>query len=265
MHVNLYCKSYRGDLARVKKLAKSIIDYNVDNIPFVISVPREDVSVFKSNLPQSATIIEDESITLHGNYPGWVSQQIVKSSFWKMRMCDVYVLLDSDSYFIRPFFVSDFIHPSGVPYTVMNEGKELLSWACNRQPSLGFDPQISFIECRSKIQSLFSREGRIYDFGPTPSIWACKVWESLEETYIKPNGLTFERLICSIPSEFTWYGEWLLTDQTFPIWPIEPMFKVFHYRQQYEESVRFGYTERDLAKIYSGIVMQSNWGAPVSY
>lgn len=265
MIFHLYCKSYRGDLQRAKFLAESVQKHNVDKLPFVVSVPRVDVGIFKDALGDLATIIEDESIFGAPQMEGWVYQQIVKSLYWRESKCDAYLLLDSDCYFIRPFTKSDFVHPSGVPYTVMHEQHDMFNWTCNKSKVLGFDPQKSFGECRTKIMDLFERKGRLYDFGPVPVIWSTAVWKSFCVDYLFPNGLSMADVIQEVPSEFTWYGEFLLTSKTIPIWPVEPLFKVFHYRQQYEEAKNNGYTESDLSKVYSGIVMQSNWGAPLRY
>jgi hypothetical protein len=43
------------------------------------------------------------------------------------------------------------------------------------------------------------------------------------------------------------------------------MFKVFHYKQQYDEWKALGYEEKDFSNDYLGLVLQSNWGAPLSY
>jgi hypothetical protein len=152
-----------------------------------------------------------------------------------------------------------------VPYTVIHEQKDLFSWTAKNTGVLGFDPQLSFAECRTPIQELFDRKGRLYDFGPGPVIWSSKVWASLEEEYIKPNNLTFEQLIGNVASEFTWYGEWLLTNRTIPIWPIEPIFKFFHYLQEYQEYKAAGYNLGHWSKNYLGVVMQSSSGLPLEY
>lgn len=256
----LYCKSYRGDIERVKVLYESIQKYNTDNIPFYISVPQIDKDLFK--IFENANIIFDEDLyNISG--PGWITQQIVKSSLWRLNICENYILIDSDSYFIKPFTISDFMFNESTPYTVMHEQKELHSWvAVSKYNNLPFDCRISFKEDRSKIQNLFYRSGRVYDFGPTPSIWNCNVWKTLEEEYCQPNNLTFANLIEFCPSEFTWYGEWLLHRENFKILPIEPMFKVFHYGQQYIEYKDLRITEQQISESYLGIVMQSNWGAP---
>ena len=46
----LYCKSYKGDVQRVKKLKSSIEKYNKDNIPFYVSCPKEDKQLFEDTL-----------------------------------------------------------------------------------------------------------------------------------------------------------------------------------------------------------------------
>jgi len=130
---------------------------------------------------------------------------------------------------------------------------------------LGFNPQESFAECRFPIMELFGRKGRLYDFGPSPVIWSCEVWKTLEEEYIKENNLTFEQLIHTVNSEFSWYGEWLLVRKPIELWPIEPLFKVFHYLPQYQELKQLGYTIDDWKQNYLGFVMQSSSGLPLIY
>ena len=63
------------------------------------------------------------------------------------------------------------------------------------------------------LGTTYSGSGAIYDFGPGPVIWSCKVWESLHKHYVSKNNLQFADLINVNPSEFTWYGEWLLASQ----------------------------------------------------
>lgn len=265
--VVIYCKSYIGDLDRAFVLASSISKYNADNIPFYVSVPNRDVSLFKQKLGNLATIINDEEIYQPNQSEGWLNQQIIKSSFWKLKLCENYVMIDSDSYFIKPFNINDFIveGTDNVPYTVMHEQKDLFYWTANKKKMLGFDPMESFKECRQSIMDIFERKGRYYDFGPSPTIWSKKVWQSLEETYLIPNNIKFEDAIKTVKSEFAWYGEWLLTDKTISIFPIEPLFKVFHYPEQYIDAKNQNYSEEDLSKVYMGIVMQSNWGSPLKY
>jgi hypothetical protein len=257
----LYCKSYAPDVNRVQNLLESIIKYNKDNIPFYISVPESDIDLFKRTLGNDVIIISDESI--YSNIQGWLGQQVIKSQFWTLNICENYLCLDSDTYFIKDFYKSDFLYEDSIPYTICHEDKELMEWAL--RSNLGFDIQKSFQEDRDKVMDLFNRTGVYYDFGPSPVIWNCKVWQSLYEDYIKPNDLSIESLIQFSPSEFSWYGEWLLTSKIIPIYPRQPLMKIFHYPQQYHEAKQKGYTEQDYSKNYLGIIMQSNWGAPLKY
>lgn len=257
----LYCKSYHKDVDRVINLFNSINKYNKDNIPFYISVPLSDINLFKSKLGATGyTLLTDEEIDVENS--GWLGQQIVKSQFWKLGVCKNYLCLDSDSTFIRPFYKSDFLYRDDIPYTVCHEQKQLFEWSFNKLP---FDPQESFIKNHETVMGLFNRKGRMYDFGPSPVIWNTKVWQGLEENYIKPNNLSFAELIKYCSSEFTWYGEYLLASDIIPIYPAEPLFKVYHYKQQYVEDKNRGITVDNLAKNYLGIILQSNWGAPLNY
>lgn len=266
----LYCKSFIRDLDRCNRLLASVIAYNRDNIPFYISVPKEDVVSFKSRFDTDFggvgyTIISDEDIMNESLCQSWKNQQIVKMLFWKAIKSENYVVLDSDSYFIKNFYYKDFLVYDSVPYTVLHEQKDLFQWTARYKDNLGFNPQQSFAECRTPIQELFDRKGRLYDFGPVPVIWSRKVWETMEEEYIKPNNLTFEGLINTISSEFTWYGEWLLVRKPIELWPVEPIFKVFHYLPEYQQLKQMGYTEEHWADNYLGVVMQSSSGLPLNY
>jgi len=257
----LYCKSYHKDVDRAANLLDSITKYNEDNIPFYISVPTSDIELFKSKLGTTGyTLLSDNEID--AEYLGWHGQQVIKSQFWKLGICKNYVCLDSDSVFIRPFYKSDFLYRGDIPYTLCHEQKQLFDWSFNK---LSFDPQQSFIKNHKTVMDLFNRKGRIYDFGPTPVIWSAKVWRGLEENYIKPNNLSFAKLIEYCGSEFTWYGEYLLASDIIPIYPAEPLFKVYHYEQQYVEDVERGVTLDVLSKNYLGVCLQSNWKAPLNY
>lgn len=107
--------------------------------------------------------------------------------------------------------------------------------------------------------SQIGRKGICYDYGPSPTIWSCKVWKSFEKSYLNPNNIDYQQLISDFPSEFTWYGEWLLHSREIPLFPKEPLFKVFHYKKQYEDFVKDGHTIDSIKENYLGIVMQSNW------
>lgn len=262
----IFCKSYRNDLQRFSILADSINKFNVENIPFYVSVPPTDTSLFKNMFGDSIAIISDDVICSKlPTMRGWEQQQIIKSSFWKLNLCKNYLMIDSDSYFIKPFKQSDFLFDDNTPYTVIHEQKDLFSWSAKNHNLIGFNPKQSFEQDRLFVMNIFDRRGKIYDFGPGPVIWSCKVWESLENEYLIPNKLTFQSLISQLPSEFSWYGEWLLFNNTIPIYPLEPIFKFFHYYQEYAEFKNMGYTLEHWKENYYGVVMQSSSNLPIQY
>lgn len=250
----LYCKSYHLDVHRAKDLLESITKHNIDNIPFYISVPSSDIELFKKELGESNYILlKDEDIDSLNE--GWKGQQIVKSQFWKLGLCENYVCIDSDCIFIKDFTTSDFMFDNETPYTICHEYKSFFEFM-EKYP-LNFDPYESFIKERKHIMELFGREGAIYDFGPGPTIWSSKVWKSLEENYLIPNKLKFSDLIEVNGSEFTWYGEWLLYSQAIRLMPKGPLFKNYHYPHQYEYDKQTNYTPNKISKLYLGIGLQS--------
>jgi len=138
----IYCKSYKNDVLRARTLAESIQRFNTDQIPFYISVPAADMSLFEKQLKGfHCTLIKDEDILLTNprhpidlmhEMPGGLLQQVVKSEFWRLEICRNYLMIDSDSYFIRPFSIEDFMFDEDTPYTVMHEGRDLLDFAARQ-------------------------------------------------------------------------------------------------------------------------------------
>lgn len=269
-NIVIYCKSYSKDLFRVIRLVKSVAKYNTDNIPLYISVPRNDLALFQEHLGSYSVIliadeeILDASLKKLGCKPGDIlphvpvhlMQQIIKAEFWRWGQCKNYLVVDSDSYFVRPFAINDFLFNDTVPYTVMHEGKEILQFAARE----GMKNVIKeYYELRKEFQNIFHRSGRYFDFGPTPVIWSSMVWERLSKDYAEPCKTNIFEMICKHPCELLWYGEYLLHATPFPIVPVEPLFKVYHYKEQFEEGQQLGENEKMISENFLGIVMQSNW------
>lgn len=252
----IFTKSYKGDLQRCIELSNSIAQYNKDNIPYVISVPSEDVDLFKSQIPHYTEIISDNSIT--NNHMGWVGQQFVKSLVYKLNICRFYVCIDSDAYFIRDFHIKDFLYSDDIPYMVMHERTDFYEFV-DRFPTAVPDGCREGHEKEYKsIMSHFGREGKIYHYGISPYIWDTKVWEWLDTEW----GL--DVLFSKHANELKWYGEGALAMGT-PMMPTSPLFKEFHFAGQYQLYKQLGWEEKHFHKQYMGIVLQSNWGAPLKY
>jgi hypothetical protein len=262
----LYCKSYRTDLKRVQRLVRSIERFNADGIPSYVSVPADDVQLFRRELAGlKVDILDDESIIARNHQidpqairalPGHISQQIIKSEFWRLNLADAYMCLDSDAFFIRPFRQSDYLLDSGTPYTVLDEGHEFLASALFEGKKHVVE---AFLHDAGKVQALFGRRGRSYSFGPFPLLWHRDVWESLEKEYLRPNGMNFQDAIVRIPVESHWYGEALLRYRAIQLMPCQPLFKVYHYAWQLDRDRRAGVGDEQLSQLYSGVIYQSAW------
>ena len=262
----LYCKSYSTDLRRVVRLAESIRQHNTDQLPFYVSVPQAELPLFREHLAGlGAELLADEDILRAsprldpaqiGRMPGSVSQQIVKSEFWRLGLSDAYLCLDSDSIFIRPFGLQDYLCADGTPYTVINEAQDLLQMSMAHGKPHVVD---NFHREAQQVQALFDRQGRAYSFGPMPMVWHRLVWESLDDRYLRPQGMNFMDAIGQAPLESRWYGEALLKFQAIRLMPAEPFFKVYHYAWQLDQDRRRHLHLADLAKLFSGVIYQSSW------
>lgn len=262
----LYCKSFSTDLKRVVRLADSVARFNTDRLPFVVSVPQAELPLFREHLAaREVTLIADEEIVranermdaeLVARLPGNISQQIVKSEFWRLGLSDAYLCLDSDSVFIRPFKTEEFIAADGTPYTVVNEAHELLFDALSRGKVAVID---NFRREAQLVQDIFGRDGKAYSFGPMPMVWHRAVWESLESEYLLPHNMTFADAIQLAPLESRWYGEALLRFRAMDLRPSEPFFKVYHYAWQLDKDRRRGIGLEQLSQLYSGVIYQSSW------
>lgn len=264
--LTLFCKSYRTDLLRVVRLANSIAKFNVENIPFYVSTPKADVALFREHLAGLNVEVIDDDLILQKNtkldlekirlLPGHISQQVVKSEFWRLGLSDVSLCLDSDAVFIRSFCHSDYLGENGISYTVIDESHEFL------EASLSFGKtQVvrDFLDETRKVQSIFERTGKAYAFGPFPLPWHRSVWESLETGYLQPRGMSFLDAILLAPLESRWYGEALLRYQAIPLLPCQPLFKVYHYAWQLAQDQRANIGPDQLAQLYSGVIYQSAW------
>jgi hypothetical protein len=262
----LFCKSYSEDVARAKRLIESVERHNRDGLHLYLSVPEEDISLFRDTCAglRCTLLTDQEIISAHpkldrdafAHLPGRISQQVVKAEFWRTGLVDTYVCLDSDCYFLRPFAASDFLSHNGTPYTVMHEAKDLLHFA--ELSGMEKIARNRKRECE-EIQALFARYGRCWDFGPVPVVWSGHVWKDLDERYLQPRDMTIIDAINAHPGELRWYGEALIAFGSIPILPIEPLFRCYHYEEQYYFWKRLGETNETIAKNYLGVCMQSNW------
>jgi len=272
----LYCKSYRRDFLRVKRLLISLQKHNRDKLPFYISTPTADRELLLEVLGKdgqnfSYIWIADEAIiaanprapkNVQLGMPGGLSQAIIKAEFWRLGLADNYLCIDSDSIFIRDFGKTDFLASDGYPYTVLHQNKELFQLATNR----GYAKvEQDLREEAIRVQQLFGRQGPQYYCAPAPFIWSANVWQSLDEHYLTPKGITLWDAVTPRHPETLLYGEALLNFQAIPIRMIEPLFRIYHYDWQYYTAQRLGETEAKLKQNFLGVIYQSNWESELDY
>jgi len=262
----LFCKSYSTDLNRVIRLAQSVQRYNTEKIPFHVSVPAADLPLFRHHLDGLGVALHADAEIIQASpgmapdildqLPGSLTQQIIKSEFWRLGLSASYLCLDSDAFFIRPFGTADFLAPDGTPYSVIDEGHEILEDAVRHKKNRVL---AAFREDAQKMQDLFERPGRQYNFGPLPVVWHRAVWASLHERYLTPRGMSLADAIMQAPAEARWYGEALLRYQAIRLVPCQALFKVYHYAWQLDQDRRNGIGEAELAALYCGVIYQSAW------
>lgn len=273
----IYIGTSARDLVQYRALINSINVYNVDNIPIYTAVNDNDFELFTQTFSDTGvTFIKDSDIYTTNQTNSWWKQQLMKMNFWRLGVAKHVIQVDSDSFFIKNFRISDFMVTEDVPYTILHENKELKQFFAknNKDNSLqnsGGDYWVSqgFAVNGMNIRKVFGTEyvTAQYDYGHPPCIWSNAVWEMLYKQYVEPNNLKYEDLIEYANSEQQWYGEMLMATHLFPIYPKENMFKTFHYETNYEE---FKNTDKLSSIIYNyhGLCVQSNWckiGSPAFY
>jgi len=269
----LYCKSYRRDFLRLKRLLASIDQYNIDRIPFYISTPQDQYQDLIAVLGELKGFhwVSDESIIIANprvqlgiekTRSGGLSQQAIKSEFWRLGIAENYVCFDSDCIFIKEFKKTDFLSPDGNPYTVIYQNKEFFQLAINR----GQDKvETNLRKEGDRVKALFSRIGPNYYCPCPPFIWSAKVWASLDQQYLQPKGLIFWDVSSDEHPETLLYLEALLNYRAIPLYPIEQLFRIYYYDWQYYLLRRTGETERGLKANYLGVIYQSNWDSGMDF
>jgi len=268
----LYCKSYRRDFLRLRDLLESINRFNTDRIPFYISTSIADRDALIELIGADGYCwVSDESIIaanpnakpgIEKGHSGGLSQQVIKSEFWRLQLANNYLCIDSDSIFIRAFAKHDFLAPDGYPYTVLHQNKDFFQLAINRGHRRVEHQLRAEAE---RVKELFQRIGPTYYCAPAPFIWSAAVWQALDREYLLPRGWTLWDLITPSNPESLIYGEALLKYQAIPIRAIEPLFRVYHYDWQYYLLRRLGETPDKVKQHYLGIISQSNWHAELDY
>ena len=257
----LLLKSYRGDLDYARRLISSFHDHNPTGLHLYCTVPKEDLELFVPLGSPTVTVLSEEPLTeyfasesVHGIRQGYINQEIVKLAFWELNLVDDYFCVDSDAVFIRDISKSDFIAPSGAPFSVLVEDNELK-----------VEPQYynAYWESRESAVRLIADTVGLDD----PVLRTCHghqvfsnvVLRSFKEDFLAPRGWSYLDALRIAPYEFSWYALWLQKAEPIAIHPREPLVKVFHHEAQHLEYILRGITPDDIARGYLALVVNSNY------
>jgi hypothetical protein len=259
--IAFFVKSYRPDLGLVHRLLDSVARYNRDQISVFVSVPVADVPAFEKLARRytGVSVIADDYFDIPkvdrkiwGFGPGYITQQLVKLSVQRLKAARNYLVLDSDSYFIRDFESQDFVTPDGIGLTVLMEDKDLMAdpayapFAERRPMKIGLIadrlgvPPASRVTCHNNtvFQDLVLRE--FHD------------WCGAEK-------LSLLDLMDIAPLEFTWYNLFIAKHYPERIVRIEPFIKMIHTRSEYRRLVAAGFSHESLRRSYLGVCLNSGW------
>jgi len=245
----LFCKTFIRDLNKIKTLKNSIDKFNTDKIPFFVVCPENEIEIFKKQLITGKEEYElrfftDEEVIgkeliIKYKDRGWVGQQFAKLLFYKKNVCNFYVILDSDLYFIQNFGINDFMYDDNTPYISITEERK---------------------EEYVKIQEYLKRKGKAYGFVRLGQVFSSKLLCDMEENLLLKNNLTFEDLLEISPFEMQWYGEYYMLKRPFKLYPCSKLFKYFWSDEAYKKATREGLTVEDFIKEGClGILMQTYW------
>ena len=205
--VAIFVKSHRPDLVLVHRLLDSISRHYRHGIGVFISVPADDVVAFQdlSRRFTDVSVWADDHFgiprvdrKIWGFAPGYVTQQLVKLSVQRLSEARNYLILDSDTYFIRDFATEDFTAPDGTGLTVLGEDKDLV-----------VDPAYAPFAARAmKIDLIADRSGV-----PTLSRATCHNETVFQDPVLhdfhdwcRSESLSLLDLMSIAPVEFTWYN-----------------------------------------------------------
>jgi hypothetical protein len=286
----LFCKSFAPDLPRLKLLVASILENNRSDLPIFVCVPRSELVLFKNNLPTSLTIIAEEEFTDPRCFTwldGWRQQQVVKLSFHRLGTCDRYLLLDSDSYFIREFSEEDiFGRPSEIRIVassnnyVFDSSDEIAKLAAGVSEIIPHsDLKIEFNEDKSiRIPRCFLHDENYkncppelasavipYAFGrknlthsihfmPPPVIFSSEILKKFERC-LADEEITFTDLIHLSPWEDDWYGHFAFKYFANLLTPVEPIFLWFITDEALIKARKMGISKHTLRKNFMGVTL----------
>jgi len=256
-------KTYSRDIEYVKRCLGSFEKYNRNDIPLYVVVDEDERDLFKDVVKDQRNVwlickedidTEYTEAPVNGISTGYINQEIVKLSFWKLGICKNYLCIDSELEFIREFYLDEFMYDEEIPYSVLIEDNDLQinpnyykAFWVERQKQL------------DKIKQTLGITDRHVMTCHGMQTFNVSVMEDMEEKFVKPNGLSYLKMLEIAPYEFSWYNYYLQKERLIPIHPCEPHFKTYHMPYQQIVDVIQGVNKETLKRAYAGVILNSNY------
>ena len=259
--IAIFIKSYGPDLVLVQRLLDSISRHNRDRIGVFISVPAGDVVAFQdlSRRFTDVSVLADDHFgipridqKIWSLSPGFITQQVVKLCVQRLSEARNYLILDSDTYFIRDFVTEDFIAPDGTGLTVLADDKDLKA-----------DPAWApFAEFRAMRTDLIADRLGVPALSRATchnnTIFQASVLRDFHD-WCHSEGLSVIDLMTISPIEYTWYNYFLIKHCPERLVRIEPFVRMIHSRSEYRRLVAAGFSHESFRRSYLGMCINSNW------
>lgn len=253
-------KSYGPDLPYAERFMASFDTFAQEPIPVYVVVPDEDVHAFTSMMAGRGEVLPESlwqhhlvDYPIHGNAPGYINQEIIKLTFYEQSLLDNYLCADSEAVFLRPFSSADFMVDDATPFTFVTADAELR-----------VDPTYEHYYGRSRRTSLIALREAL-DLVPEPfatchnmAVFSSQVLASLAH-HLDSRGMTYADAMQVSPYEFSWYNFWLERDHTIARIIREPIFLMLHMEHQHLEYALKGVQEKDIARGYLGLLVNSGF------
>ena len=258
------CKSFKGDFQYARRMVESFNRHNADQIYLYFVVPQDDIELFESLSAVRVRILSENLFKEYlvadnrvgGVRPGYINQQIVKMAFWETGIAENYFNVDSDTYFIRDFYLSDFIDNDGYPFSVLVDDKELISDG---------EYYHKYWQGRYKVLKKIAEEIYESSLNVIPktchghTVFNYSVLKNFKDVYLSQKHQSYIDCLSIGYYEFSWYNFWLQKSNLIPVKASEPFIKVFHTKKQHVDALRANFQESDYARGYIGLCVNSNF------
>lgn len=257
-------KTYSRDLLNAQRLIKTMTIHNKDKIPLYVVLPESDILELKKLLKETdvtnihflnESIFADYLVNepIHNLSAGYINQEIIKLAFHEQNLCENYFCLDSDSFFIRDFYVSDFMFSETEPYSVLFEDKELQidPFYYNTYWKNKSDYMKAIM---SELEMPEKKWLNCHGF----QVFSNKVLTSLKKDFMDKRNYNYKKLMEIAPFEFSWYNYYLQKTNIIPIHFCNEIFHYMHIPSQHIWALISKSTIEDFSRAYVGLIINSN-------